>query len=152
MHDLDRVPLGCVDDVRRTELGHEREHLVVDVDGNQRIRGLRRATLEHRQSTATASDHDGSRTDRHLNGVHRGAEARRDSAAQTSAATQRLRVAEGTDQDEQRLQSAVSRPVGIDGLDVTGVLAVGRQFEIAVALAVVSAFCRWRGQVSRRRC
>lgn len=46
------------------------------------------------------------------------------------------------------MQSEVTRLVGIDGMDVTGVLELGRQLEIEVEMAVESACCRWCGRAS----
>jgi transposase len=48
------------------------------------------------------------------------------------------------------MHSEVSRLVGIDGMEVTGVVELGRQVEIEVELALESACCRWCGRASLR--
>src|ERR1700733_10939758 len=46
------------------------------------------------------------------------------------------------------MRDELSRLVGLDGVVVTGVVEVGRQFEIEVELVTEVACCRWCGRVS----
>lgn len=46
------------------------------------------------------------------------------------------------------MQSEVSRLVGIDGMDVTRVVEIGRRWEIEVELVAGAGCCRWCGRAS----